>query len=430
MKKSNKRRVVITGIGATTSYGIGTTTLWKNLLKNTDVIKKIPDSWKTSAKTEGFYAPLPKHDYKELGFSKSELLQYEPVTLNALLSVKEALDKANIPLTQLNDKLNRYRIDTINLNKMGVFGGTGIGGIETLLNSTSELKEVQDGAKIRLDALGVAKTMPYNIAAAIGIKLGLHRNINSHTYACATGTIVIGKAFKEIQNNHLDIVLTCTSEYTDQKIGLLYNGFLSGRTLTNTKDASFANVPFDERRNGFLFSEGGSGALVLESLEHAKKRDANILAEIVGFSDTFDGFNIVSLDPSGEYIEEMLLELLSDAKVSSSEINYINAHGTGTIKNDQVEAMVIERIFDENVAINSTKSLLGHTISASGSIEAIVTALSVKNKIIHENSGLKQPISRLNFVTKPTELEIKYAISQSFAFGGHNGALLFKRYEG
>ena len=422
------KRVVITGMGCYTSYGGGTDILWKNLLKNTSIIKEIPDSWKTP-NSRGFYAPFPKLNYKELGFSKSELLQYEPVTLNALLSVKEALTQANIPLIPQNDKLNCYKIDKIDINRVGIFGGTGIGGIETQSNATDGLRQAQNGIKIRLDALSVAKTMPYNIAAAIGIKLGLHRNINSHTYACATGTIVTGKAFDAIKNGDLDMAIVSTSEYADQRMGLLYNSFLSGKTLTTTEDISFANVPFDERRTGFLFSDGGSGALVLESLEHAQQRDANILAEVIGFSDTFDGYNMVSPNPSGEYIEEMLLELLSKANIKPDDINYINAHGTGTVKNDQIETMVLEKIFNKNVAINSTKSLLGHTISASGMIEAIVTVLSIQNKMIHENAGLKNPISELNLVVEPTKLDIQYAISESFAFGGHNGALLFKKYK-
>ena len=423
------QRVVVTGMGTCTSYGIGVSTLWENLLKNNDIIKAIPDKWKTNAKSYGFYAPFPKLEYSKLGFSRSELLQYEPVTLNALLSVEEALNQANIDITRVEDKLNRFEIHDIDLTRVGVFGGTGIGGIETLSNATSKLLEAKSGKYTRQDALSVAKTMPYNIAAAIGIKLGLHHAINSHTYACATGTVIIGKAFKEIQNNQLDMAIISTSEYADQNIGLLYNSFFHGNTLTKNDDISLANIPFDKRRSGFLFSEGGAGALVLESLEHAQKRKANILAEVVGFSDSFDGYNMVSPDPSGEYIEAMLNKLLTDTNINAKEIDYINAHGTGTVKNDQIEAMVLEKIFNKNVAINSTKSLIGHTISASGSIEAIVTILSIQNSIVHANNGLKEPISNLNFVKQSTPLNIEYAISQSFAFGGHNAALIFKNYK-
>jgi len=424
------KRVVVTGMGSYTSYGLGKDLLWKNLIANIPAIKEVPDSWKIDPNRKGFYAPLPKLDYRTLDFSKSEILQFEPVTLNALLSIEEALKQANINLVKLNDKLNRYVIKDkhIDVDKIGIFGGTGIGGIETLSNATIQFAEVRSGKKVRLDALSVAKTMPYNIAAASGIKLSLHHNINSGTYACATGTILIGKAFESIKNATIDMAIICASEYADQEVGLLYNSFFYGNTLTKSDDITKANIPFDKNRNGFLFSEGGAGALVIESLEHAKKRGATILAEIIGFSDTFDGYNMVSPDLTGAYIEKMLLDLLSKASVMPEEISYINAHGTGTIKNDEVESLVLGKIFNRHTAINSTKSLLGHSISASGIIETITTILSIQNKKIHANNGLKDPISDLNFVKEPINLDIVYAISESFAFGGHNGALLFKKF--
>ncbi len=423
------QRVVVTGLGTCTSYGIGVDLLWENLLSGNTILKEVPSKWKTNPESKILYSPLPKFEYNKLGFSRAELMQYEPVTLNALLSVEEAIKHADIPYTKLNDKLNRYQIENLDTSRIGAFGGTGIGGIDTLLQSTLKLIEVQKGKSIRLDALSVAKTMPYNIAASIGIKLRLHKNINSYSYACATGSVILGKAFEQIKNNNIDMAIVSSSEYTDQDIGLLYNGFLYGNTITREENAEIANIPFDKQRSGFLFSEGGSGTLIVESLEHAQKRGANILAEIVGFSETFDGFNMVSPDPSGLYIEEMLNTLLNDTQIKAEEIDYINTHGTGTIKNDKIEAMVLEKIFNKDVAINSTKSLLGHTISASGTIEAITTILSIKNRVIHENNGLKEPISDLNFVTEKTNLDIKYAISQSFAFGGHNSSLLFKKYE-
>lgn len=422
------RRVVVTGLGAFTSYGLGTQRLWDNLINNTAVVQEIPSSWRSVSK-KGFYAPLPKLDYGALGFSRSETLQYEPVTLHALLSAQEALTQANFNFSKLNDKLNRYVLEGIDTKKVGVFGGTGIGGIETLSNATDKVKRSQGGEKVRQDALSVAKTMPYNIAAALGIKWSLHHNINSHTYACATGTILIGKAMKEIQNGSLDVAITCSSEYADQTIGLLYNSFLNGSTLSKGQDIASVNMPFDKKRSGFLFSEGGAGALVLESLEHAEARGATILAELVGFSDSFDGFNMVSPDASGIYIEEMLRTLLSQANISADEVSYINAHGTATLKNDEIETMVLEKIFNHTTAINSTKSFLGHSISASGSIEAITTILSMQHKMVHANYGLTEPISDLNLVKENTAVDIDYAISESFAFGGHNGAVLFKQYQ-
>lgn len=421
------KRVVVTGMGAYTSYGLGTEVLWKRLLEGETVIENIPDAWKLFTKQKGIYAPLPVLDYRELDFSKMELTQYEPVNLNMLLAVDEALKNANIEYTLVNNKLNSYDLKNIEMQKMGVFAGTGIGGIESLTKNTLNLKSMQRGEAGRLDPFSISKAMPNNIAASIGIKLRLHKHINSYAYACATGTIITGKAYESIKSGLLDVAIAGSSEYFD-KAGAAYNSFLKAKTILTDGDPLTANCPFDKKRSGFLFSEGASGALVLESLEHAQQRNANILAEIVGFEESFDGFNMVSGDPSGIYIEEMLEKLLKDANIGAQEIDYINAHGTGTLKNDAVEAEIFEKLFGKRVAINSTKSLLGHSIAASGTIEAIVTMLSMRDQKVHKNNGLTNPIKDLNFVRETTDVAIEYALSNSYAFGGHNGALLFKRY--
>lgn len=420
-------RVVVTGTGTFTSYGLGTETLWNSLLDGKTVIEPVPDTWKLTSDYKGLYAALPSLDYKTLGFSKMEVTQYEPVNLNMLAALNEALENANLEYSLVNNKLNSYALKNINMERIGVFVGTGIGGIESLTKDTLNLNKIKSGEKGRMDPFGIAKCMPSNVAASIGIKLGLHKHINSYTYACATGTITIGKAYESIKHGMLDIAIAGSSEYFD-KAGTAYHSFLKAKTIIRDGDLETVNCPFDEKRNGFLFSEGASGALVLESLEHAKKRNANILAEIVGFEESFDGYNMVSGDPSGVHIEEMLKKLLKKANITTKEIDYINAHGTGTIKNDKVEAEIFEKLFDSRVAINSTKSLLGHTIAASGAIEAIVSVLSIRAQKIHKNNGLTKPIKDLNFVRETSNVAIEYALSNSYAFGGHNAALLFKKY--
>jgi len=422
------QRVVVTGTGAFTSYGLGSEVLWQKLLNGETIIEPIPDVWKLTPDIRGLYAPLPSLDYEALGFSKMERTQYEPVNLNILTALDEALKNAEIGYTLVNNKLNSYSLKNINTERFGVFSGTGIGGIETLLNNAFDFKKLQRGERAKLDPFSIAKSMPNNVAATIGIKLGLHKHINSYTYACATGTITIGKAYESIKNGLLDVAIAGSSESLDRE-GMTYNGFLKAKTIITGEPHSGVNCPFDENRNGFLFSEGASGILVLESLEHAKKRNANILAEIVGFEESFDGYNMVSGDPSGVYIEHMLEKLLDEAGIEAKDIDYINAHGTGTIKNDEIEAAIFEKIFGNHVPINSTKSLLGHTIAASGSIEAIVTMLSMRDHKIHKNNGLVNPIKKLHFVRETTNVDIEYALSTSYAFGGHNGTLLFKRYK-
>ena len=422
------QRVVVTGTGAVTSYGLGSELLWQELLDGKSIIEPIPDTWKLKPEDKGFYAPLPRLDYKSLGFSKMELTQYEPVNLNLLVALNEALENANLTYNLVNNKLNSYALHNINLERLGVFAGTGTGGVGSLTKNTLNINHIQRGEQRRLDPFGIAKAMPNNVAASVGIKLGLHKHINSYAYACATGTISIGKAYESIRNGLLDVAVVGSSEYFDEE-GVTYTGFLKAKTIITKGNQETVNCPFDENRKGFLFSKGASATLVLESLEHAQKRNANILAEIVGFEESFDGYNMVSGDPSGVYIEEMLEKLLSESNIEAKDVDYINAHGTGTLKNDEVEAEIFEKIFGNKVAINSTKSLLGHTIAASGIIEAIVTMLSMRDKKIHKNNGLINPIKNLNFVRETTDVSIEYALSTSYAFGGHNAALLFKRYK-
>ena len=421
-------RVVITGIGAVSAYGTGADVLWDSLINGKIVIEELPDNKKLKSTDKGLYSPLPTLDYQRLGFSKMELMQYEESNLNMLVALEEALKGAMINTEKTSNKMNSVNITNINTENLGVYVGSGIGGVKSLLTNYNTLRALQNNGTGRLDAFTVSKAMPNNIAAAIGIKYNLHTNIHSYAYACATGTVTVGKAYNDIKNGLVDVAFTGSSEYLDDQFGGTYAAFAKAKTILLSGDKLSVNCPFDKKRSGFLFSDGGSAALVLESLDHAKQRGAHIIAEICGFSESFDAFNMVSGDPSGTYIQKMLNDLIDKADIKFDDVDYINTHGTGTIKNDEIEADIIEKLFGSKTALNSTKSLLGHTIAASGSIEAIVTALSIKNKMIHKNHGLTQPIKDLHFPTTTQKIDIQYAISTSYAFGGHNAALLFKRY--
>jgi 3-oxoacyl-[acyl-carrier-protein] synthase II len=175
-----------------------------------------------------------------------------------------------------------------------------------------------------------------------------------------------------------------------------------------------------------LFGQGGSAVLILESLEHAKKRGANIIAEIIGYGETCDAHNIMMMEQSGIEIKKAVKYCLRDAKIRSNDIDYINAHGTGTLLNDEIESMLIKELFKNKPLVNSTKSLIGHTLGASGAIEAVVTALSIKNKTTHVSKNIIEPVSDLNFVKKRETYKIRTALSQSFGFGGHNSVIAFK----
>jgi len=218
-------------------------------------------------------------------------------------------------------------------------------------------------------------------------------------------------------------------EYLRDDYGAVFTGFDAVRALALDNDhPDRANRPFDKDRTGFLFSEGGGAVFVIEDLEHAQKRGARIFAEIIGYGETCDGFNIMMMESSGAQITRMLELAFADAAISAGEIDYINAHGTGTRLNDETETAVIEQVFRKDVLINSTKSLIGHTLGASGAIETLVTALSILHKTTHVCRNLDNPMKDLNFVTKVDSYPICTGLSQSFGFGGHNAVLILREY--
>ena len=218
-------------------------------------------------------------------------------------------------------------------------------------------------------------------------------------------------------------------ECLNDGVGMAFRGFdVAGTLVKDCSEPMKANRPFDQNRSGFLFSEGGSGILVLEEMEHAIKRGAKILAEISAFAQSFDGFNIMRIQPEGKEIKRMIIDAVKQAGLLPDEIDYINAHGTGTEVNDVTEVSIIADIFGDEVLVNSTKSLIGHTLGASGAIEAAVAVLSILNKTTHVCKNLEEPINGLNFVRRVDEYPIRRVLSQSFAFGGHNAALIFEEF--
>lgn len=273
--------------------------------------------------------------------------------------------------------------------------------------------------------------MPNAPAANLSIKFNLSGPGNTLCAACASGTVAIGHGFKAVQNGTVDLALAGAAEYLFDDYGSIFQGFDIVKTLTTADDDfSKANRPFDQQRTGFLFSQGGTGVLIIEELDHARKRQAKILAEIIGFAETCDGYNIMIPAEKGEKMELMIRRALADAACDSEQIDYINAHGTGTMANDLVEADLIERVFGKKPLVNSTKSLIGHTIGASGAIETIVTVLSLQHQLTHLCKNLENPIRDLNFVREVKQQRIQTAITHSFAFGGHNAGLVLKEWNG
>lgn len=450
----NDKRVVITGLGLVTALGHNIDTFWENCLGGRTAIEIIPDFWKkfNSYKSQ-FWSPCPSPNYQAYGFNLATIKQTDPTSLNALISVRNALIDANLEVEV--DGKRSERICHYEPSKVGVFAGCGIGGIasfidsythhafssvanalvdgETLIDTSGSSRAISDlqgsiSVGRRFNPFVVSMEMPNAVAANIGIHYQTRGACNSYQYACASSTIAVGDAFKAIASGELECCIAGGSELMQDPYGAIFRGFDEGRTLARAHDKpEQCNRPFDRDRSGFLFSEGGSGFMILESYESAKRRGARIYAEIKGFARTFEAHNIMMMNPDGVPIEDMTRSLLNQAKITPGDVQYVNAHGTGTLVNDAIESDVISRVFGSQVAVNSTKSILGHTLGASGALEAIVTALSISTGQLHPSLNIDNPIADLDFVRHARRVEISNAISQSFAFGGHNAALLFSR---
>ncbi len=453
-----KRRVVITGAGVISSIGIGVDEFWRNCLLAKAMVAPIPAHWNSySDLTSNLWSPLPEINPETLGIARTERLQLDPVAVLALGSARDALENAGLHPVPLKGSSHTFSLPGVNSARAGVYLGTGLGGATTFLqNHTYHLlrkprSELADYAEKtaatgdqmimenilalmnhgrRFNPFEVSMVMPNAPSAAIGIKYSLTGPNSTFSVACASGTVAIGNAYRSVQEGRVDIAVTGGCEYFADEWGHIFRSFdVSGTLVRDCSDPKSANRPFDENRSGFLFSEGGAAVLVVEELEHARRRGARVMAELIGFSETFDAYSIMRLAPGGEQMERLLRGALSDADVTTHDVSYINAHGTGTKNNDEVESDVISRVFGKSVRVNSTKSLVGHTIGASGAIEALVAALSLRDQTTHVCKNLSTPVRDLNFVRTVEPFDMRVAVSQSFAFGGHNAALVLRRFD-
>lgn len=450
-------RVVITGIGVVAPNGTTTDSFWNACLESKTAIGPIPSSWfDYTSFTSKLWAPLPPIEYNQFNINRIERMQIDMASVIGLAACKQAIDGAGLTYRVSDEKKNTFTTDLLSSSRCGVYVGTGIAGITTFtasqanhcftpvmnrldslikipeLNSGSVTDEILKTRQIlrmppRFNPFSVSMIMPNAAAALIGIKYGLTGPNNTYTSACASGTVAIGQAFSAISRGEIDCALAGGVEYLADEFGGIFRGFDIAKTLLHDCDTpETANRPFDKKRTGFLFAEGGGAIVVLESLESALRRGVQPVAEIAGFAESFDAYSMMAVEPSGSVVEKMIRRALDNAGVNSKDIDYINAHATGTQLNDDVEASVIERIFGCKPLVNATKSLIGHTIGAAGAIETAVTALSIRDQTTHICKNLDEPVRPLNFVSKPGRYSIKTALTQSFAFGGHNAALVLK----
>ena len=451
------RRVVITGAGIVSSIGIGVDEFWRHCLEGKSAVAPIPAHWESYAAPHSrLWSPLPDINPESLGIARTERLQLDPVTVLALGAAREALERAGFALAPVGGGSRAFTLAGANSARTGVFLGTSLGGAITFLqNHTYHLlrkpradlmtyaeKHGPSGDRKTLENILALMTheprfnpfeapmvMPNAPSAAVGIKFTLTGPNVAYSVACASGTVAIGNAYRAVRDGRVDVAVSGGCEYFGDEHGHLFRTFdVPGTLVRDCADPEAANRPFDEKRSGFLFSQGGAAVLVLEDFEHAQRRGATIMAELIGFAETFDAYSMMRLAPGGEQMERMLHAALADAGVDAHDVDYINAHGTGTKNNDETEAEVIDRVFGKSVRVNSTKSLLGHTIGASGAIEALVTALSLRDQTTHICKNLDAPLRDLNFVRAVGRFDLRVGVSQSFAFGGHNAAVVLRRF--
>lgn len=445
-----KRKVAVTGIGAICCLGSSIEEVWANALNARVSVSPIPQEWRQFSQFRSkVWAPLPAVDFEARGVPQVELLRTDRCTLNLYLATLEALQNSGLDL-QPSDKIaHAHCIPALDPGRTGIYMGTGIGGIKSLVDNYAhqvlarrkpKLVDVLRGQKELLNELEawsyppkfnpfvVPMLMANAVSAFLGIKLSITGPNTTTTLACAAGAAAIGQAYKAIRDGDIDTAICGGTEYVYDHYGACFRGFDAAGTLTTlNENPERASRPFDKDRKGFLFSEGASATLILEDFAQAKARKANILAEICGCGASFDAYNMLRPDPSGEQAVLALNRSLQDGGLSPEQIDYVNTHGTGTETNDQTEAALIEKYFPHGPFVNATKSLTGHAIGASGALEAAITILSLYHQKTHGCHNLDNPIAELNFVRDSKTVNVDSAVSQSFAFGGHNIVLAMRR---
>ncbi len=410
------RRVVVTGIGAVTPLG-NKQELWENVLAGVSGAGPI-----THFDASEFPVQIgcEVKDFDPTKYmDRREARRMDRFCQLAVAAAQESLTDAGL------------EIDDSNRDRVGVLVGSGIGGIGTL---EQQAKVLMEKGVDRVSPFFVPMLIPDIASGMIAIITGA-RGPNSCTVtACATGTHAVGDAFRIVARGGADVMLAGGAEAALSPLGV--SGFISARALSTRNDAPHkASRPFDRERDGFVMGEG-AGVLVLESLDHALARGAHIYGEIVGYGATSDAYHITQPAPGGEGAQRAMREAMKDAGIDPGDIQYINAHGTSTLYNDKYESQAIRAVFQEHaetVAVSSTKSLTGHLLGAAGAVEAGICLMALENQIVPGtyNYEFPDPECDLDYVPNAARpMELRYAMSNSFGFGGHNGVLIMKRWEG
>ena len=411
-----RKRVVITGLGALTPIGNDTKTFWESLVEGKSGGCRI-SSFDVTAYSSQIAAEVKGFDPQD-HFDRKEIRRIERFCQFAIVASRQALADSRLNTSETNR------------DRFGVLIGVGIGGIGLIEQQNQVLHKKGPG---RVTPLLIPKIIPNMASGLVAIEHRLKGPNTCAVTACASGTNAIGDAFRIIQRGDADLMITGGAEAAITPLGLA--GFDNMRAITRRNEApDKASRPFDKERDGFLIGEG-AGILLLEELEHARRRDARIYCEVVGYGLSCDAFHLTAPSPEGEGAARAMKAALDDAGAPCHDVQYINAHGTSTPLNDKMETQAIKALFGEyakKLAISSNKSMIGHLLGGSGGAEAVATALTIQNGIIPPTINYENPDPDcdLDYVpNKARKAEVHLAISNSLGFGGHNAVIAMKSYE-
>ena len=415
------KRVVVTGLGLLTSIGNNKEDTWNNLINCQSGIKKI-----SHFNTEGLTCTIagfishkiddPFYYDRSLHLEKKDIKRNDRFIQYGISAAKMAIEDAGLDDIAEKDKL-----------KIGVSVGSGIGGLETIYEGSLT---IENKGPRKLSPFFIPSSLVNLLSGQISIKYGFKGPNHSVVTACATGAHSIGDAGEMIKRGAANVMIAGGSEAAVCRLGVA--GFCAARSLSTSYNHKPENAsrPWDKDRDGFVMGEG-AGILVLEEMEYAKQRGANIYGELIGYGMSGDAYHITAPAEDGDGGYRAMIESLKMANLSSEDVDYVNAHGTSTVLGDQIELNAIMRLFNnnKNLYVSSTKSSIGHLLGAAGSVEAIFSILALKNKTMPATLNLEDPIDsgNINLIAKePLNESVEVALSNSFGFGGTNTALLFK----
>ena len=407
------RRVVITGMGAVTPIGNDTGSFWQGLVSGSNGIDFYTRMYASDQKVV-LGAEVKDFEYPDA----REARRLDLYTQFALVAANEAFEMSGL-----------VPGENIPGERVCAYVGSGIGGICTL---EKEMATEREKGKKYVSPLLIPMIIGNMAAGYISIVHGIHGTAMDIVTACACGTHSIGEAWRTIRHGYADAIACGASEAPFAPT--CFAGFANMKAMNNTTDKDRASIPFDKERDGFIMGEG-AGIIILEEYEHAKARGAKIFAEVVGYGTSSDANHITAPLESGEFAINAIRMALDSAGIAAEDISYINAHGTSTPLNDSMETRAVKEVFGKKayeIPMSSTKSMTGHLLGAAGAVEAVICVKAINENIVPPtiNYKVKDPELDLDYVTEGArKADVKYAMSNNFGFGGHNGSVIFKRYE-